>query len=283
MADTGARTLRLLSLLQARRYWAGAALADRLGVSERTVRRDVERLRQLGYPVQARPGVEGGYQLASGRRCRRWCWTTTKPRPSPSACSPPCTARSRGRRGLGPGVGQAGPGDARTPAAPCGCPALDRGSRAVVPGWRNRRCRNPRRRCAAARDVERLEIGYRTAGGEAAERRVEPHRLVALGQRWYLVATTNWRSDWRTFRVDRIESQGHGSPVRPRPIPTGDRWLSSGPGSPAPRTYQVWRRCRPLRRTCVQGRRWCAVENARPPRALSGSTPNRWSGRRPHS
>src|SRR3954449_10108766 len=66
MADTGNRTLRLLSLMQGRRQWAGGELAGRLGVSLRTLRRDVERLRELGYPVQARPGVDGGYELAPG-------------------------------------------------------------------------------------------------------------------------------------------------------------------------------------------------------------------------
>src|SRR5256885_3965549 len=66
MADTSARTLRLLSLLQGRRYWPGAELAERLQVSARTLRRDVDRLRELGYPIQAQRGVDGGYQLAAG-------------------------------------------------------------------------------------------------------------------------------------------------------------------------------------------------------------------------
>src|SRR3954463_13692697 len=66
MADSTARALRLLTMLQNRRYWGGAELADRLGVSVRTLRRDVDRLRDLGYPVQARPGVDGGYELAPG-------------------------------------------------------------------------------------------------------------------------------------------------------------------------------------------------------------------------
>ena len=66
MANTSSRTLRLLSLLQTHRYWPGPELADRLGVSVRTLRRDVDRLRELGYPVQAQRGVEGGYQLAAG-------------------------------------------------------------------------------------------------------------------------------------------------------------------------------------------------------------------------
>ena len=67
MASTSARTLRLLSLLQARRYWPGGELAGRLQVSPRTLRRDIDRLRELGYPIQAQRGVEGGYQLAAGK------------------------------------------------------------------------------------------------------------------------------------------------------------------------------------------------------------------------
>src|SRR5919199_2231532 len=66
MANTSSRMLRLLSLLQTHRYWAGAELADRLEVSVRTLRRDVDRLRELGYPVEAQRGVDGGYQLAAG-------------------------------------------------------------------------------------------------------------------------------------------------------------------------------------------------------------------------
>src|SRR6202020_2296087 len=66
MANTSARMLRLLSLLETHRYWPGAELAGRLQVSERTLRRDIDRLRELGYPVQAQRGVTGGYQLAAG-------------------------------------------------------------------------------------------------------------------------------------------------------------------------------------------------------------------------
>ena len=78
--------LRLLSLLQTHRYWPGAELADRLEVSPRTLRRDVDRLRELGYPVDAARGVAGGYQLRAGGRCRRCCSRTRRRSPSPSAC-----------------------------------------------------------------------------------------------------------------------------------------------------------------------------------------------------
>ena len=92
MTDPGARTLRLLSLLQQRRYWAGADLADRLGVSVRTLRRDVDRLRELGYPVEAQRGVDGGYQLAPGAASP----ATGPARPSqPGAASRPAGGAGR--------------------------------------------------------------------------------------------------------------------------------------------------------------------------------------------
>jgi biotin operon repressor BirA-like protein len=88
MVATGSRTLRLLSLLQAQRHWSGEELARRLGVSVRTLRRDVERLRELGYPVEAQRGVDGDYALAPGAATRPGgrCWPPTWTAPS-SACS----------------------------------------------------------------------------------------------------------------------------------------------------------------------------------------------------
>ena len=85
MANTSTRTLRLLSLLQARRYWPGAELAERLRVSPRTLRRDIDRLRELGYPVQAQRGVEGG-RAGRGRGHRRVL----------HACSAGCTTGAAG-------------------------------------------------------------------------------------------------------------------------------------------------------------------------------------------
>jgi predicted DNA-binding transcriptional regulator YafY len=87
--QTSARLLRLLSLLQARVDWSGPELAERLGVTTRTVRNNVERLRGLGYPVHATPGVRGGYRLGAGAALPRCCWTTTRPSRSRSGCGPP--------------------------------------------------------------------------------------------------------------------------------------------------------------------------------------------------
>ena len=98
MADTSARTLRLLSLLQARRYWPGDELAGQLRVSPRTLRRDIDRLRELGYPIQARRGVAGGYQMAAGTAVPPLVVDDEEAVPSPSACRRPRTARSRASR-----------------------------------------------------------------------------------------------------------------------------------------------------------------------------------------
>nr|BFE79170.1 hypothetical protein GCM10020093_017710 [Planobispora longispora] len=92
---TTERVLTLLGLLQQRQLWTGPELAERLGVTPRTVRRDVERLRALGYPVHAGHGVGGGYRLGPGRTCRRCCSTTRRRSPPRSRCSP---VRGRGRR-----------------------------------------------------------------------------------------------------------------------------------------------------------------------------------------
>ena len=93
MTETSSRLLTLLSLLQARRDWPGAELAGRLEVSGRTIRRDVDRLRGLGYPVESLPGPAGGYRLRAGTAMPPWFWTTTRRSRSPSDCGPPPAPR----------------------------------------------------------------------------------------------------------------------------------------------------------------------------------------------
>ncbi len=87
MVQTSARLLKLLSLLQSRRFWTGGELARELAITERSVRRDVDRLRSLGYPVHAATGIGGGYQLGAGRSCRRCRSRTTRPSPSRWGCA----------------------------------------------------------------------------------------------------------------------------------------------------------------------------------------------------
>jgi predicted DNA-binding transcriptional regulator YafY len=241
MADTGNRTLRLLSLMQTRRNWAGADLARRLGVSLRTLRRDVERLRDLGYPVEAQPGVDGGYRLA------------------PGASLPPLVLDDDEAVALVVGL-QAAAQTAVAGMAEASVRALTKvvqvlpvrlrrradALRAVTvsAGWRVDASVDPHALTAVAqacRDTERLEFGYTAANGERTERLVEPFRLVALGRRWYLVAYDVSRGDWRSFRLDRLAEPGStGARFAPRPLPAEDpaAFVRAGIGSRTP-THDV--------------------------------------------
>jgi predicted DNA-binding transcriptional regulator YafY len=224
MADTTSRTLRLLSLLQSRRYWAGPDLADRLAVSVRTLRRDVDRLRELGYPVEAQPGVDGGYRLAAG------------------ASLPPLVLDDDEAVALTVGL-QAAASGATAGTAESAVQALAKVARVLPPRLRRRvdalravtvpatwdgagPVVDPQvlvEVAEACRDTERLAFGYTSAGGEATERLVEPHRLVALGRRWYLVAYDLGRGDWRSFRLDRLSApRPGGSRFAPRALPAAD-------------------------------------------------------------
>lgn len=223
MASTGSRTLQLLSLLQTHRYWPGNDLAERLGVSPRTLRRDVDRLRDLGYPVDATRGVAGGYQLAAG------------------ASLPPLVVDDEEAVALAVGL--------RT-AAQSGIAGVEEASvRAlakvvqVMPPRLKRRVDALRVAtlatamrggpvadattlttvAQACRDEERLEFTYVARGGEETRRTVEPHRLVSVGRRWYLVAYDLTRFDWRSFRLDRLtEPRVTGARFRPRELPAED-------------------------------------------------------------
>ena len=220
MRETSGRLLRLLSLLQARRDWTGTELADRLGVTTRTVRNDVERLRELGYPVDARPGVAGGYRLGAGGALPPLLLddeeavavavglrtaaggsiagieeTSVRALAKLQQVLP---ARLRHRVSAFQGYALAGP--ARGPRA-------DPDVLTLVAG--------------ACRDRERLRFDYRTHSGSASRRLVEPYRLVFERQRWYLVAWDTGRDAWRTFRVDRIEPRPPTGPrFTPRPLPS---------------------------------------------------------------
>jgi len=223
MADTGNRTLRLLSLMQSRRMWAGADLATRLGVSVRTLRRDVERLRDLGYPVEAQPGVDGGYRLA------------------PGASLPPLVLDDDEAVALVVGL-QAAAQTAVAGMAEASVRALTKVVQVlpvrlrrraealrvvtVSAAWRGDVSVDPHALTAVAeacRDSERLEFGYTAATGERTERLVEPFRLVALGRRWYVVAYDLARGDWRSFRLDRLaEPRSTGARFAPRRLPDDD-------------------------------------------------------------
>ncbi|MGW0777900.1 helix-turn-helix transcriptional regulator [Streptomyces sp. NPDC002835] len=224
MLETSARLLRLLSLLQAHRDWSGAELADRLGVTPRTVRRDVDRLRELGYPVNASPGTGGGYQLGAGAEL-----------PPLLLDDEEAVAVAVGLR-TAAGQGIEGIGETSVRAlAKLEQVLPDRLRRRVgalnaftVPMLRGQR--GPTVDAAvltelanACRDSERLRFEYRDHGGAATRRTVEPHRLVCTERRWYLVAWDVERDDWRTFRADRIVPKPpHGPRFAPRTPPADD-------------------------------------------------------------
>jgi predicted DNA-binding transcriptional regulator YafY len=223
MANTSARMLQLLSLLQTHRYWPGAELANRLEVSERTLRRDVERLRDLGYPVDASRGVAGGYQLQAG------------------AALPPLLLDDEEAVAIAVGLRTAA-GAAVAGIAETSVRALTKVIQVLPPQLRRRvdalqaytvpaiTSTGPTVDAAtltviaqACRDDERLGFNYTSRDGGPSTRLVEPHRLVALGRRWYLVAWDLDRHDWRTFRVDRLTAVAStGARFRPRELPADD-------------------------------------------------------------
>jgi predicted DNA-binding transcriptional regulator YafY len=225
MANTSSRTLRLLSLLQNHRFWPGAELAGRLDVSPRTLRRDVDRLRELGYPVSAHPGVDGGYQLA------------------PGAVLPPLVLDDDEAVAVAASLRLAAAGAATDAAARTLAkvtqvmPARLRRRAEAVAAMTESASWDPARAGQAAidsdvlagaaiacRDAERIRFSYVAANGERTERHVEPHRLVVLDRRWYLVGYDLTRNDWRSFRLDRLAGtpQPTGARFRPRTLPAAD-------------------------------------------------------------
>ncbi|MFH7595106.1 YafY family protein [Streptomyces racemochromogenes] len=220
MNDTPARLLTLLSLLQTPREWPGSELAERLGVSARTIRRDIERLRDLGYPVEATLGAIGGYRLVAG------------------AAMPPLLLDDEEAVAIAVGL-RAGAGHAIEGVEEASVRALAKLEQ-VLPARLRRRVGalqsatvavtrgdgpsvDPRTLTAMAAAVagpERLRFAYRARDGADSRRLVEPYRLVSTGSRWYLVAYDLEREDWRTFRVDRVsEPFPTGARFSPRPLP----------------------------------------------------------------
>ena len=204
MLDTSVRLLRLLALLQTRRDWSGAELAERLEVTTRTVRNDIERLRLLGYEVHSQTGIAGGYRLGRG------------------AAMPPLLLDDDEAVAVGLGLSAAAAGTVTgieetslraitkleqtlparlrprldalrqaTVSAAGGGPTVDADVLVTL--------------ATACRDAQQLRFDYADHDGETSVRRVEPHRLVYTGHRWYLLAWDRDRADWRTFRADRVQ------------------------------------------------------------------------------
>ncbi len=227
MANTSSRTLRLLTLLQTHRFWPGPELAGRLEVSERTLRRDVDRLRDLGYPVSSTRGAIGGYQLGAG------------------GSLPPLVVDEDEAIAMVVALGAA----ANVTAGALFEASLSALSKVVqvLPPRLRRRAESLRSATVdsplgqapeveasvlaavaqAIRDTERIRFSYTARGGEnpgdAVRRHVEPVKLVTVGRRWYLLAYDLDRGDWRSFRLDRLtEPFGTRARFRAREVPGGD-------------------------------------------------------------
>ncbi len=237
MLDTSARLLRLLSLLQTRPDWSGADLAERLAVTPRTLRRDVQRLRELDYPVQSVPGVAGGYRLGAGGsmpplqldddeaiavvvslRSATGQSVTGLAEASVSALAKldqvlPARLRRRTSALQHATVALTGP-----------MPVIDPAVLTTI--------------AAACRGFERLTFRYSDHHGAASDRTVEPYRLVSGGYRWYLMAFDLGRDDWRTLRVDRITELATAGRFAPREAPEPVSFVRTAITT-APYRYQI--------------------------------------------
>lgn len=224
MADTSARMLRLLSLLQMPRPWTGPELAARLGVSTRTVRTDVDRLRGLGYPVIANRGAIGGYRLGAGAALPPLLLdddeavaVTVGLRAAASASI--AGVEESSQRALVK-VEQVLPSRLRRRVA-----ALHSFTVAIPPDHQvpTVQVQVVSTISAACRDREQLRFDYASHDGSTTRRRVEPYRLVTWGRRWLLVAWDVDRRDWRTFRIDRMTLKiPNGPRFAPRDPPSDD-------------------------------------------------------------
>ena len=216
MTDTAGRLLRLLPLLTARPTWRGDELAARLGVTTRTVRRDIDRLRELGYPVHAIPGRRGGYTLGPGGTRL----------PPLLLDEDSAVAVALGLRAAAADPALRGSQEAVVRAAA----AIDQ----VLPSRLRRRVEAltvatvpliPAEPSIEPNDLalvaltcqqsERLRFRYRNGSGQDSRRHVEPYRLVYTGRRWYLVAHDLDKGEWRSFRLDRMEDIRPTLPMRP--------------------------------------------------------------------
>jgi predicted DNA-binding transcriptional regulator YafY len=237
--NPSSRMLRLLTLLQTHRFWPGGELCDRLEVSPRTLRRDIDRLRELGYPVHATRGVAGGYRLEAG------------------AALPPLLLDDEEAVAIAVGLRTAasGPVAGIEETSVRALAKLEQ----VLPTHLRRRVHALQSNieplsywrgepvdpetltvlAQACRDDERLRFEYRTREGETATRSVEPHRLVPVGRRWYLVAWDVQRDAWRTFRVDRIHApRASGTRFKARELADAAAFVRDSLGS-MPRRYEA--------------------------------------------
>ncbi len=222
MLSSSSRLLRVLSLLQTRSHWAGPELAERLEVHPRTLRRDIDRLRQLGYPIHASSGVAGGYAFRAGQSLPPLLLDDEEALAVAIALQ---IAAAGTVSGVEEGslralvkLEQVMPTRLRRrthalrsailPMQRMG-PTIDAGVLATL--------------ATACRDQLQVGFAYRDMRGQSTVRTVEPQGLVHTGSRWYLVAWDPARDDWRTFRIDRVEgAPSTGAHFAPRAAPAGD-------------------------------------------------------------
>lgn len=229
MLDTSVRMLRLLAILQSRPWWSGAQLADRLGVTTRTVRNDIERLRILGYTVESTTGAAGGYRLGAGEVLPPLLLDEDE-------TVAVAVGLAAGASGTVSGIEESAlralsklqqtmPAHLRARVdalraavvLPSSAPTVDAAVLTAV--------------AAAAHNHELLRFDYRGRGGQGSIRAVEPHTLVFSGERWYLLAWDVERDAWRTFRIDRMEPRmPTRKRVAPREAPEGGAaaWVERG-------------------------------------------------------
>jgi predicted DNA-binding transcriptional regulator YafY len=221
MLETSARLLRLLALLQSRRYWTGVELSARLEVTQRTLRRDVARLRDLGYTVDSCSGAAGGYQLGRGASFPPLLLDDDEAMAVGIALRTVCTSAVSGVETAGlnalakfenvlPERLRRRLNALQSSVSPLlgWRPAVDAAAISTI--------------ASACHDREGLRFTYRSHDGAEQERRVEPHQLVHTGSRWYLVAWDLSREDWRTFRLDRIQPPlSPAARFQPRKPPDG--------------------------------------------------------------
>lgn len=227
MSETTSRVLQLLGLLQSRRVWTGEELADRLEVTTRSVRRGVERLRDLGYPVHASKGHGGGYQLGAGAALPPLLLD-----PDEAVAMAVCLRVAAGGSVAGVGesalralskLDQVMPSKLRSQVAAVHDATTTLTTRQsdelVDPDVLMTLAR-------ASRDREYVNAGYVDRSGNTTERRLEPYQLVTTGRRWYLLCFDRDRDDWRSLRLDRmVDVAARGTTFRPREAPDAARYV----------------------------------------------------------
>ncbi|AFM15703.1 putative transcriptional regulator [Mycolicibacterium chubuense NBB4] len=234
MSETTGRVLQLLGLLQGRRVWTGEELADRLGVTTRSVRRDIDRLRELGYPVHASPGHGGGYQLGAGAALPPLLLD-----PDEAVAMAVCLRVAAGGSVAGVGesalralskLDQVMPAKLRSQVGAVHDTTVTLGAATDSPVDPDVLMTLAR----ASRDREHVTAGYVDVRGNVSQRRLEPYQLVTTGRRWYLLCFDRDRSDWRSLRLDRMsEVRALGSTFVAREAPDAAsyvrRAISSSP------------------------------------------------------